>query len=88
MTASEVLVLDMHRDTNCELAMTDCRALIAGYGEEVCIAALRELRRQPYGSVRNRAGWLRSKIEFSNKPFEDAVRRMDRGGLLREGLPY
>jgi hypothetical protein len=88
MTAHELLAMDMHRDTNLEMSLSDCRALIAGYGEEVCIAALRELRRQPYGIVRNRAGWLRSKIEFSTKPFEDAVRRLDKSGQLSSGLPW
>lgn len=84
MTPELLLAWDMHRDTDCELALDGCLALIEGYGEEVCIAALRELRRQPRGQVRNHAGWLRTKIEFMTQPALDAARRFDRGGHIAE----
>ena len=81
-SSAEMLAQDMYRDTNRDLALSDCRALIEGYGEELCGEALRELRRQPRGSVRKPAGWLRSKIEYMTNPGLAAARVFDRGGMI------
>lgn len=89
LTNSEALAMDMQRDTNCELALSDCRLLIVGYGEELCRAALRELRRQPRGNVRKPGGWLIAKLKYLRDPALGFAQRFDSSGQLVEPpLPY
>lgn len=89
LTNSEALAMDMQRDTNCELSLSDCRALIVGYGEELCMAALRELRRQPRGNVRKPGGWLIAKLKYLVDPALEFAQRFDSSGQLVEPpLPY